>query len=314
VDRHSLAARLATSLVVMAVVALLTFLLLDLAPGSYLDELRLNPQVSSATLERMRVQYALDRPFYSKFWEWGRRAVVGDFGDSLVYQRPIRQLVAERVWNTVLLNLVALSAAWTLGVALGLIGAAARDSPADWAISAATATLLAMPGVVVAVILLAGAARFGLPIGGAAAPAADAADFVRHLALPAAAVALVWLPAIARHTRSAVLSALDAPYMLAARAKGVGPWRLIGVHAFREALVPLAGLFGLSLSGLLSASLVVEVVMSWPGLGQLAYDAVLKRDIFLIVDLVLASAALLIVGNTVGDLLLRRVDPRTAGA
>jgi peptide/nickel transport system permease protein len=280
----------------MVAVALLTFALVDLAPGSYIDELATNPQISADTLARMRIQYGLDQPFYQKFWQWARSLASGDFGYSLVYQRPIRQLVAERLWNTVSLNLTALTVAWTLGLAFGWTSAALSGSLVDWTINAFTAALMAIPVVIIAIVLLAGAARFGLPL--------------HTLFLPATAVAAVWLPAIARHSRSAVLAALGAPHMLAARARGVGRTRLLLVHAAREAAIPLTGLFGVSIAALFSASLPVEVVTSWPGIGQLAYDAVLKRDIFLVVDLVQLSALLLLVGNTIGDLLLRVLDPR----
>jgi peptide/nickel transport system permease protein len=282
----------------MAAVAFITFALIDLAPGSFVDELATNPQISRETLARVRLQYGLDRPFYQKFWQWGRSLAQGDFGYSFVYQRPIRQLVAERLWNTVRLNLVALAVAWTLGVGLGLAAAAARGSTLDWAITAVTTLLLSTPAVVLAIVLLACAARYGASLG--------------SLFLPVAAVAAAWLPAIARHTRTAVIAALGAPHMLAARARGVGPRRLLLVHAVRDAINPLTSLLGVSVAALLSASLPVEVVMSWPGIGQLTFDAVLKRDIFLVVDLVQLSALLLLVGNAVGDLLLHAFDPRIA--
>src|SRR5260221_413554 len=144
----------------MALVALLTFVLIDLAPGSYVDDLAVNPQISRTTLERMREQYGLDRPFYQKFWQWGRSVATGDFGYSFVYQRPIRQLIAERLWNTVSLNLTALTVAWTLGLALGWTSAALSGSLVDWTISAFTAALLANPVVIIAIVLLACAARF----------------------------------------------------------------------------------------------------------------------------------------------------------
>ena len=312
-------ARMISSLVVMAIVALLTFALIGAAPGSYLDELSANPQISSDLLSRMREQYGLDQPFYRKFWQWERDVMRGDLGYSFAYHRPIRQLVGERVWNTFLLNGVALVAAWILGVALGLAGAARRGSFFDWAIGGGMAVLMATPTVILAVLLLAGGARVGLPIGGfyiqtvnGQSFAARMTDFARHLLLPAAAVAAVWLPAIARHTRAAVITALQEPHMLAARARGVGRRRLLLIHAFRESLNPLSSLFGSSVSALVSASLLVEVVMSWPGIGQLMYDAVLKRDIFLVVDLVQLAALFLLVGNIVGDLLLRAFDPRLA--
>jgi len=274
--------RFVTSLVVMAAVALLTFMLIDLAPGSYVDELSANPQISPATLARMRDQYGLDRPFYQKFWQWGRSVTEGDFGYSFVYQRPIRQLVAERLWNTVRLNLAALVVAWLAGMALGLAAAAARGSAVDWTIGAVTTILLSSPAVVLAIVLLACAARSGVSLGS------------------------LFLPV--------VLSARDAPHMLAARARGIGHARLLLVHALREALNPLTSVVGVSVAALLSASLPVEVVMSWPGIGQLTFDAVLKRDIFLVVDLVQLSALLLLAGNTAGDVLLHALDPRISRA
>lgn len=304
----------------MAAVALLTFLLIDVTPGSYLEDLSTNPQISAETIQRMRVQFGLDQPFYRKFLRWGASVVSGDFGYSFVYQRPIRSLIAERIANTVLLNVIALTAAWTLGLMLGLAAAASRGSPVDWVIGAFTTILLASPGVVLAVLLLAGAAHSGFPIGGlsggdeAAGAIERSFDLLRHVVVPATAVALVWLPAIARHTRAALLAAMDAPHVLGARARGIGHWRLLLVHALREALAPVSTLFGFSLSAVLSASLVVEVVMAWPGIGQLAYDAVFKRDIFLVVDLAQLSAIVLLVGNTIADAFLRRLDPRVADA
>jgi len=311
-------ARIISSLVVMTIVALLTFALIGAAPGTYLDELSANPQISSDLLSRMREQYGLDQPFYRKFWEWERGLIRGDLGYSFAYHRPVRQLVGERVWNTFLLNGVALAAAWMLGVALGLAAAARRGSLIDWAIGGGTAVLMSTPTVILAVLLLAGGAQVGLPIGGLHVQAVNQGfadritDLARHLLLPAAAVAAVWLPAIARHTRGAVVTALQEPHMLAARARGIGPGRLLLVHAFRASLNPLSSLFGPSVSALVSASLLVEVVMSWPGIGQLMYDAVLRRDIFLVVDLVQLAALFLLAGNIVGDLLLRAVDPRAA--
>lgn len=304
----------------MALVALLTFLLIDVTPGSYLDDLSTNPQISTETIERMRVQFGLDQPFYRKFLRWSASVASGDFGYSFVYQRPIRSLIAERIMNTLLLNVTALATAWMLGLMIGLAGAASRGSPLDWILGIFTAILLASPGVVLAVLLLAGAARFGFPVGGLSAADDGGAtgqrllDLLRHLVVPASAVALVWLPAIARHMRAALLAALDAPYVLGARSRGVGRWRLLLVHALREALAPVSALFGVSLSAVLSASLVVEVVMAWPGVGQLAYDAVFKRDIFLVVDLAQLSAILLLIGNTIADAFLRRLDPRVADA
>src|SRR4029079_16014839 len=118
---------------------------------------------SAESVERMRVQFGLDQPFYQKFLRWGRSVASGDFGYSFVYQRPIGQLIAERLSNTVLLNVIALTAAWMPRLAFRPAARASRGSPIDWAIGAVTTILLASPGVVLAVLLLAGAARVGPP-------------------------------------------------------------------------------------------------------------------------------------------------------
>src|SRR5439155_5118576 len=178
----------------MVLVALITFLLIDLAPGSYVDDLASNPQISRATLDRIRDQYGLDQPFYRQFWRWCRSLAAGDLGDSFVYQRLVRQLLAERLGNTVLLNLAALTLAWIIGFSLGLAAAARRNSAIDWLVGAITTTLLSTPGVVVAIVLLASAARFGLPIGGLSGTGRESmgltaglVDLGRHLLLPALA-------------------------------------------------------------------------------------------------------------------------------
>lgn len=304
---------------VLLLVALVTFLLVGRAPGDYLNELASNPQTSPETLAQMRLHYGLDKPFYIKFWQWTKTVVRGDLGYSFVYQRPIRELVSERIWNTILLNSIALLAAWTLGLALGAASALARGGAGDWLLGAAATLLLSTPTLVLSLALLALAAWLGLPVGGMTSVEYESlglwarmADRARHLLLPAAAVTAVLLPSIARHTRTAMAEALAASYMVTARAKGLRPARLLFHHAFRNALNPLTTLFGFSVSALLSASFLVEVVMSWPGIAQLTFDAVFKRDIFLVVNLAVLSALLLLVGNLIGDLLLYFSDPRIA--
>ncbi len=314
-----LLARLLNAVAILLLVALLSFLMVGRAPGDYLNELASDPQVSAASLEQMRQQYGLDKPFHIKFVNWLQTAASGDWGYSFVYQRPIAELISERVWNTVLLNGVALLAAWVLGVAAGVLAALKHGKATDWIIGAAATLLVSVPAVILSLLLLVLAARLGLPIGGMTGSdyetlpwGARVADLLRHLALPAAAVTAVLLPAVIRHTRTAMNESLAAEYIRTARAKGLGHARIIIHHALRNALNPLTTLFGFSVSALLSASLLVEVVMGWPGIGQLTYDAVLRRDLFLVVDLAVVSALLLMIGNIIGDLLLRLVDPRVA--
>jgi peptide/nickel transport system permease protein len=316
-----LAVRAANTLAVLLLVALLTFFLLGRAPGDYLSDLAANPQISPATLEQLRQLYGLDQPFYISFWNWATTLLRGDAGYSFVYQRPIRDLLGERVVNTLLLNTLALLLAWGTGVALGAGAAWAcemqRRPWLDWPAGALATLLAATPTVVLAVALLAVAASWGLPVGGLPLGSeqrglARIAELARHALLPALAVTTVILPDILRHTRTSVGATLHSAYVQTARAKGAGPARILWVHALRNACNPLATLFGFSVSSLLSASLLVEVIMNWPGIGQLAFDAVVRRDIFLVVDLAVLSAFLLMAGNLIGDLLRYAADPRIA--
>jgi peptide/nickel transport system permease protein len=314
------ASRVSNALVVALLVPVLTLFLLGRAPGDYLSELAANPQVSSTTLAQLRAQYGIDQPLPVKYITWITNAARGDLGFSLVYQRPIRDLIGARLWNTVLLNGLALLTAWSLGIAVSLLSALpTRASWPAWLAGVAATLLVSLPAVLVALVLLAAAIPMGLPVGGMTSANWDdlgmmarMVDVLRHLILPVTAVSVVWLPLVIRHTRAALQQSLGEPYIVTARAKGLTRTRVLIAHAFRNALNPLATFFGLSVSALLSASLPVEVVMGWPGLGQLTFDAVLKRDIFLVMDLTVIAALLLLAGNLLGDALLYLTDPRVA--
>jgi peptide/nickel transport system permease protein len=314
------ASRVSNALVIALLVPILTLFLLGRAPGDYLSELAANPQVSSTTLAQLRAQYGIDQPLPVKYITWIANAARGDLGFSLVYQRPIRDLVGARLWNTVLLNGLALLVAWTLGIAVSLLATLPRRALwPGWLAGAAATLMVSLPAVLVALVLLAMAIPMGLPVGGMTSANWDNLgmlarmfDVLRHLILPVTAVSVVWLPLVIRHTRAALQQSLSEPYIVTARAKGLTRARVLIAHAFRNALNPLATFFGLSVSALLSASLPVEVVMGWPGLGQLTYDAVLKRDIFLVMDLAVIAALLLLAGNLLGDTLLYLTDPRVA--
>ena len=302
------ASRGLNAILIALLVPFLALFLLGRAPGDYLSELAANPQVSQSTLAQMRQQYGLDQSLQKKYFLWVGNALSGDLGFSFVYQRPIREVIGARVWNTLLLNSVALAFSWIVGIALSLAATIPRRRGAEWAAGALATLMSAIPAVLLALILLAAALPLGLPIGGLTAHSVT--DLLRHLFLPAIAVSVVWLPVVIRHTRAALDQAMREPYIVTARAKGLSRTAIVARHALANARNPLATFFGLSVSALLSASLAVEVVMGWPGMGQLTYDAVLKRDVFLVMDLAVISALLLLVGNVIGDLLLYFSDPR----
>lgn len=299
-------------------VSLLTFLFSSLAPGSYFDEMRLNPQISLDTLAALRSQYQLDRPLPVRYAHWLGAAVRGKLGFSFAYNTPVGPLLWTRAKNTLLLTLTATLLAWLIGLPLGVWSAAKRGHAPDRAISWGTAALLAVPDLVLALALLILAVRTRwFPTGGLVSIGFDDLSFFQkfrdlalHLTLPVIALVFSALPTIIRHVRASVAEALEAPFFRAAEAHGIPQRTLLFRYALRAASNPLISLFGFSLGTLLSGALLVEVVMSWPGLGPLLLESILARDLFVVIGCVLLSTVFLVLGNLLADVLLYVADPR----
>lgn len=313
-----LARRALHGLLLLVGVSLLTFLLVELAPGDFFAEMRLDPRMSEGSVQALRARHGLDRPLPVRYVRWLASLARGELGYSFAYAQPVGALLAPRLRNTLLLTSTATVLAWAMAVPLGVWWATRRRGPTHHGLSALTALLLAVPDLVIALGLLLVAVRTGwFPAGGMVSlghdqlsAAARLTDVAAHLALPVTALVLAVLPVLLRHVRASMADALEAPFVRAARAHGIPERGVLFRHALPAAANPLISLFGLSLAGLLSMSLVVEVVMSWPGLGPLLLEAILARDFHLVLGPVLASTLLLVAGNLLADLLLLAADPR----
>jgi peptide/nickel transport system permease protein len=303
-------------------VSFLTFLFSSLAPGNYFDEMRLNPQISPETLSALRAQYQLDQPLPVRYARWARSIAHGELGYSFAYNSPVAPLLWVRARNTLLLTLVASLISWVLALPLGIWSAETLGRLPDRALSLATATVLAIPDLVLALGLLILAARSGLfPTGGLVSvnfesfsPFEKVCDAANHLALPVSALVLTTLPILVRHVRAAIADVLGAPFLRAALAHGIPRWKLLYRYALRAAAHPLISLFGFSVGTLLSGSLLVEIVMSWPGLGPLLLEAILARDLYVVIAGILLSMIFLVMGNLFADVLLYWADPRIRSA
>jgi len=236
----------------------------------------------------------------------------GEFGYSLAYHGPVGPLLAQRIPGTLLLTATATAIAWILALPLGIWSAARPGGWPDLSLKVIASILLATPELLMMIAFLAWAVQTGcLPAGGMHSPGNDSAsDLVRHLILPVTVLTLGLLPVLIRHVRTAMTETMNAPFALAARAHGIPPRRLLYRHLLPAALNPLISLFGFSLGTLLSASLLVEVIAGWPGLGPLFLEAIFARDYALVLGVVMISTAFLIAGNFIADLLLYRADPR----
>ena len=310
--------RLLHGLILLAAVSFAAFSFAQLAPGDYYSDLRVDPRIAPEAIQALREQAGLTRPFLVRYGDWAASVARGDFGDSLAYSAPVGPLLKERIGATLLLTGAATFLAWLLAIPIGIWSATHRRGWPDLLSKAVLSVLLILPDLLVAIGLLLLAVETGwFPTGGMASSdassmttAARLRDLLWHLTLPASVLVLGMLPSLVRHVRAAMVEALDAPFALAARAHGIPSRRRLFRHLLPVAANPLIGLLGLSLGALLSASLLVEVVMGWPGLGPLLVDAILARDIAVVLGSVLLSSTFLIAGNLLADLLLYRIDPR----
>jgi peptide/nickel transport system permease protein len=300
------------SLFLLVGVSILSFLFSELAPGDFYSEMQADPRVSAETLATLRSQNGLNRPLPVRYGLWLQSVMRGNFGYSLAYQGPVGPLLAQRIPGTLLLTGLATFLAWLVAVPLGIWSAAKRGSLGDIPTKVLLSLLLSIPEILLALVLMAIAVQTGrLPVGGLHSPGvAGLTDAAWHLVIPVAVLTLGLLPIVVRHVRGAVVEALDAPFALAARAHGIPHRRLLYRHVLPVALNPLISLFGLSLGTLLSSSLLVEVIVGWPGIGPLFLEAILARDFALVLGVVMVSTAFLTGGNLVADLLLYRADPR----
>lgn len=314
------ARRLAFAVLLVAVVSSAALLLTKLAPGDATSEL-VGSGASSASIAAERARLGLDRSVAGQFFDWLGHAARLDFGTSLMYNRPVAGLVAERAANTAVLAIVALGAATLVGLPLGVI-AGSRRNVLSHAIRAASIVCLSLPSLVSSLVLVFIAARTGwFPTGGMTSMDAAAAggwlaragDIARHLVVPAAALALPLAATIERMQARAMADVLAEPYVTAARARGASRARLLWRDALKPALRPVVSVYGLVLGGLLSGSFVVEVVTAWPGLGRLMFDALRSRDLYLVAGCAAAGGVFLSLGSLLSDLALALIDPRLRG-
>ena len=313
-------ARVVRIVTLAAAVAALSFALVAAAPGHVDDTWRLEPGYAPAAAASIRARHDLDAPWALRLMRWARATAGGDLGTSVEYDVPVAPLVARRVGRTLLLGAVGTALAWLLAVPMGILMAARQHSIFDRAGRAVVVMLLAIPEPVLALSLVIVAVRTGLAPAGGMVPVravedgvsswAQVLDVARHLALPAVALALGLAPTILRHVRSTMREALDSPFIIAARARGVPARRIVFRSALRPAAPPLIALLGLSVGHLLGASLLVEVLTGWPGLGPLLVEATRSRDMPVVVAVTLAAALLLAASNLAADLALSWFDPR----
>jgi len=310
--------RLARAVFLLIGVSALCFLFSEMAPGGFFDEMRVNPQISPETISGLRAQYGIDQPLAVRFVRWIKSAVGGDLGYSIAYNMPVAPLLWSRAQNTLLLTVTAMIITWMICAPLGLWAAARPRGLLDRSVSIVSSLLISAPEIVIAIGLLGIAVRWKLvAVGGMASISSEKVsgperlwDFIAHLKLPVLVLVLCESAIIVRHMRASALEVLNSPYIKAARGLGIGRARLLFRHVLPAAANPAISLFGFSVAGLVSGSLLVEVICGWPGLGPLVLDATLSRDLYVVMGGIMFSALFMVGGNLLADVLLMTFDPR----
>ncbi|MGH1356622.1 MAG: ABC transporter permease [Thalassovita sp.] len=311
--------RLVQAIPVILMIMVGTFLLLKLAPGDTVDALVGDMGgADAAFIAKLRAEYGLDQPVWVQLQRYMTKLATFDFGWSFVYEQPVSTVLMDRLGTTLLLMATSLSIAFVVGIGLGAIAARRAYSGVDNLISILGLVFYATPSFFLSLMLmLFFSVKLGwLPVGGIKTIAAfytgwdHVWDVARHLVMPTAALSLIYLAFYLRLMRASVIEVADLDYVRTARAKGAGEARLMTHHIMRNALLPVVTLLGLQFSTVLGGSIVVETIFTLPGLGQLAYQSVVQRDMNTLMGIIFLCSIIVVVVNFLTDLLYARLDSR----
>lgn len=316
-----LLSRIAQAVPAVFAIATLNFLLLQLAPGDAADIIVASSGHGSPELvAELRRSYGLDRPLYVQFFVYVGRLLSLDLGTSLIHSRPVLELIGERLGATLILMLTAIGLAVIVGLVLGIVAAMRHRGWVDGLVSVMALVVYATPQFWLGLMLIVffsitlgifpsgGMKTIGVELGGIA----TVLDVARHLFLPAATLGLFYVAVYTRLMRTSMLDILTLDYIKTARAKGLSELRIAFTHAARNALLPVVTLMGVQVGHLLGGSILVETVFGWPGLGRLVLDALLQRDLVLLLGILFVSSGVVVLTNLAVDLLYGVLDPRLA--
>jgi len=306
-----IAQRLAATVVVLAIVSLISFSVMQMVPGDPAVVMA-GVGASGDQVQQIREQFGLDKPFAYQLARWYGGLLRGDLGDSITLSRPVMQALAERAPATLAMTFFAFVITLIFGVGFGVIAALRQDTWVDRAVMAVAVLGVSVPSFWLGLIFI---IVFGvildlLPVGGYAPLSEGFWLWFKSLVMPSIALALLQIGLLARITRSAMVEVLQQDYMRTARAKGLPDWVRVCKHAFLNVLVPVVTVVGIIFSLMLSGSVVIETVFALPGIGRLMANAIVTRDYPVIQGGLLVTAAAFVLINLLVDVLYSWIDPR----
>ena len=309
--------RLVASVAIIFAVVTLVFVLVHIAPGEPCPS---DEPVDPTVCIALKREFGLDQPLPGQYWRYLVALAHGNLGYSFSLRRPVRDALADTIPFTLQLGAAALLLDFVLGLLLGIYQASRVNRVPDLLLGNITLFIYSLPTFWLALILLLVCAeKLGwFPVGGANdpifCPTVDslycAADRLWHLILPAATLGLVGAAGTARFQRAAMLDVASQDYVRTARAKGVPERRVVLRHQLRNALLSFITRFGLAFPFLLTGAVLIETIFAWPGMGRLAFNAILARDHTLVTATALIASTVVVLGNLVADILLELADPR----
>lgn len=297
--------RLFMSLLVLLGVSILTFLMIHLVPGDPVVAMAGRQAVSAETIEELREELGLNDPLPVQYWNYVSQVVQGDLGQSIRSKRPVTEAIAEQLPSTIQLTFTAIIIASVLGIGMGILAAINRNTWFDTLTMTVAISGVSIPHFWLGLLLV---LLFSVKLGWL--PAVAPSDDPLGLILPAITLAAGEAAVITRLVRVSMIDVMDKGYLLAARAKGVRENRVILHHALRNALIPVITVIGLQVGFMLAGSIVVESIFARQGLGRLAITAINNRDLPLIQGVVLVTASIYVLVNTLTDVLYVFLDPR----
>ncbi len=319
-----IARRLALGVLTMWAISVLSFVIIQLPPGDFVTTYiaRLSESGSTSALgevERLRHSYGLDQPIYVQYVKWMSQVVQGNLGVSLDWNRPVADLLGERLALTMVVAIAAIVFTWALALPIGIYSALRQYSIGDYVLTFLGFFGLGVPSFLLALVLLYVSFEFfGVSVGGLFSPGLETApwsfakvvDLLKHLIVPAIVLGLAGTAQLIRIMRANLLDELGKPYVMAARAKGLTERRAVLKYPVRVALNPFASSIGLLFTHVVSSTIIVSVVLSLPTVGPLLLTSLQAQDMFLAGSIVLLLGALTIIGTLISDLVLVWLDPR----
>ena len=301
----------------LLIISILLFKVIDLAPGNFLDT-KVNPNMTVEKLEQLKEVYGFDKPFGERYVNWLKKAVKGDFDESLKLRQPVSEIIKDYAWNSFVLAGTAFLLSILIAIPLGIVCATKQYSFADKATTILTFVSISLPSFLLGLMLInAFSLKIKLfPIGGMTTAgssltgAAHYKDVLIHMVLPVVSLTILQAGSLIRYVRTAMLEVINQDYIRTARAKGLKEKVVIYKHALRNGLIPVITYIGMSLPGLFAGALITETIFVWPGIGRIGYEAILNRDYTLLMGFNMFMAVLTLMGNLLSDILYAVVDPR----